>query len=85
MGVFLILVLLFQTLGDNRAEEVAKFITFQDKEMEDFVREREELIKAHEEKVVAMKRRHWEEEVGLEKEFDDELSKLMEKYTSDRS
>lgn len=69
----------------SRVEEVAKFIKFQDKEMENFVAEREELIRAHEEKVVAMKQRHWEEEVGLEKEFDDELSKLMEKYTSDLS
>lgn len=69
----------------NRAEEVARFIKLQDEEMENFVKAREELIRAHEEKGLAMKQRHWEEEVGLEKEFDDELSKLMEKYTSDRS
>ena len=74
----------FHSLG-NRAEEVARFIKSQDEEIKNFEKEREELIKAYEEKVLAMKQRHWEEEVGQEKEFHDELSKLMEKYTSDRT
>ncbi|KAK3012698.1 hypothetical protein RJ639_009854 [Escallonia herrerae] len=65
----------------HRLEELAKFIKIQDKEMEDFVEEREKLIKVHEEKKVVMKRRHWEEEVALEKELDAEFSRLMEKYT----
>ncbi|KAA8531280.1 hypothetical protein F0562_005989 [Nyssa sinensis] len=65
----------------HRAEEIAKFIVCQDKEMEEFVEEREKLIETHEDKKIAMKRRHWEEEVELEKEFDAELNRLMEKYT----
>lgn len=63
-----------------RAAEVVKFIESQEKEMEDFVLERDLMIKAHEDKMAAMKTRHWEEEVELEKGFDADLTKLMEKY-----
>lgn len=68
-----------------RAEDLAKFIKFQEKEMAEFVVEREELIKAHEDKMAAMKRRHWDEEVVLEEEFNAELTRLMEKYTPESS
>lgn len=68
-----------------RAEEVAKFIKFQEKEMAEFEVEREELIKVHEEKMVAMKQRHWEEEVKLEEEFNAELTRLMDKYSPQSS
>ena len=68
-----------------RADEIAKFIKFQDEEMEAFVAERDKLIKLHEEKMTAMRQRHWQEEVELEKESDTELSRLMEKYTPDSS
>ena len=66
-------------------EDVARFIKFQEKEIEDFVAEREELIKAHEERMAAMKRRHWNEEVELEKGFNVELARLMEKYSPQSS
>ncbi|KAG4180264.1 hypothetical protein ERO13_A10G158700v2 [Gossypium hirsutum] len=69
----------------HRADEIAKFIKFQDEEMQAFVAERDKLIRAHEEKMVGMRERHWQEEVELEKEFDAELSHLMEKYTPDGS
>ncbi|XVE98548.1 hypothetical protein REPUB_Repub03eG0115400 [Reevesia pubescens] len=69
----------------RRVDEIAKFIKFQDEEMEAFVGEREKLIRVHEEKMAAMRQRHWQEEVELEKEFDTELSRLMEKYTLDNS
>ncbi|XVE83477.1 hypothetical protein DITRI_Ditri16bG0091200 [Diplodiscus trichospermus] len=69
----------------SRADEIAKFIKFQDEEMEAFVAERDKLIKVHEEKMAKMKQRHWEEEVELEKEFDTELSHLMAKYSPDSS
>ncbi|XAR72592.1 hypothetical protein NMG60_11019291 [Bertholletia excelsa] len=68
-----------------REQKIAKFIIFQDKEMEEFVAEREKLINLHEEKKIAMKRRHLEEEVQLETEFDAELSQLMDKYTPQHS
>ncbi|KAF5469669.1 hypothetical protein F2P56_013724 [Juglans regia] len=64
-----------------RVEEIEKYIKLQDREMEDFAEERDKLIKVHEEKMAAMKRRHWEEEVELEKEFNAELTQLMDKYT----
>ncbi|XP_040958359.1 protein SUPPRESSOR OF GENE SILENCING 3 isoform X4 [Gossypium hirsutum] len=69
----------------RRADEIEKFIKFQDEEMQAFVAERDKLIKAHEKKMVGMRERHWQEEVELEKEFDAELSHLMEKYTLDGS
>ncbi|KAA3479727.1 protein SUPPRESSOR OF GENE SILENCING 3-like [Gossypium australe] len=69
----------------RRADEIAKFIKFQDEEMQAFVAERDKLIKEHKEKMVGMRERHWHEEVELEKEFDAELSHLMEKYTPDGS
>ncbi|KAG8642393.1 protein SUPPRESSOR OF GENE SILENCING 3 isoform X2 [Manihot esculenta] len=65
----------------RRVEEMDKFVQFQDKEMKEYVAERDGLIKAHEEKFAEMKRRHWEEEYKLEKEFDAELTHLMYKYT----
>lgn len=65
----------------HRVEEIAKYIKLQDREMEDFEEERDKLIKVHQEKMVAMKRRHGEEEVELEKEFNAELTQLMDKYS----
>ncbi|KAK4567256.1 hypothetical protein RGQ29_003172 [Quercus rubra] len=65
----------------RRAEEIEKFIQCQDKEMEVFVSQRDNLVKIHEEKIAAMKKRHWEEEVELEKEFDAELAQLMSQYS----
>lgn len=65
----------------RRAEEFDKFVKSQEKEMEEFVEEREKLIKLHEDKKVEQKRKHWNEEVELEKEFDAALNQLMDKYT----
>ncbi|XP_075661316.1 protein SUPPRESSOR OF GENE SILENCING 3 [Castanea sativa] len=65
----------------RRAEEIEKFIECQDKEMEVFVSQRDNLVKIHEEKIAAMKKRHWEEEVEVEKEFDAELAQLMSQYS----
>ncbi|XP_059624505.1 protein SUPPRESSOR OF GENE SILENCING 3-like [Cornus florida] len=65
----------------QRVEEIAKFIEFQDKEMDEFVAEREKLLKDHELKKISMKKKHGEEELGLEREFDAELNRLMEKYS----
>ncbi|KAL9233399.1 hypothetical protein vseg_008408 [Gypsophila vaccaria] len=64
----------------QRAEELSKFKELQEQEMEKFVGEREELVKAHEAKKLALKRKHWEEDLQLEKDFDAELTKLMQKY-----
>ncbi|KAI3462340.1 hypothetical protein Pfo_019003 [Paulownia fortunei] len=69
----------------RRAEEIAKFIQLQDKEMEEFVNERDKLMKAHEERMLDLKRRHWDEKMALEKEFDNEFNKLMEEYSPSES
>ncbi|KAL7089803.1 hypothetical protein ACP275_12G000200 [Erythranthe tilingii] len=69
----------------RRAEEIAKLIQLQDKEMEEFGNKREKLMKAHEERKVELKRRHCDEMVALEKEFDDEFNKLMDEYTPSTS
>ncbi|KAK4381524.1 protein SUPPRESSOR OFSILENCING 3 [Sesamum angolense] len=65
----------------RRAEEAARFIQLQDKEMEEFVNKRDKLMKAHEDRMLDLKRRHWDEKMALEKEFDEEFNKLMEEYT----
>lgn len=48
--------------------------------MEGYVEERDALIKAHEEEFAAMKKRHWDEEIGLEKKLGAKLASLMNKY-----
>ncbi|KAJ7945190.1 suppressor of gene silencing protein [Quillaja saponaria] len=65
----------------RRADEISKFIKLQDKEMEEFVAERDRLMKDHEEHIASMKRRHWQEELQMEEEFGKKLTNLMEKYT----
>ncbi|KAF4359116.1 hypothetical protein F8388_005225 [Cannabis sativa] len=70
-----------KTSKNAGAEEISKFVELQDKEMELYVEEREKLEKAHEEKIKEMKKRHFEEEVQLEKELNEKLALLMEKYS----
>ncbi|XP_051129567.1 protein SUPPRESSOR OF GENE SILENCING 3 [Andrographis paniculata] len=66
-----------QTLRD---EEIAKFIKSQDEQMVEFGGRRDALMKKHQERILEMKRRHMEEEVAAEKEFDVEFNKLIEEY-----
>lgn len=68
-----------------RGEKVAKFIKLQDKEMEEFVEERENLMRTHDDRIAALRRKYWEEEVELERKFDLELAKLMDKYSPKQS
>ncbi|KAF7126605.1 hypothetical protein RHSIM_Rhsim11G0171500 [Rhododendron simsii] len=65
----------------HREEDFAKFVKSQDKEMEEFVSEREKLVTAYEDDKISMNKRHFEEEVQLEKEFDTALNQLMNKYS----
>ncbi|ESQ31906.1 hypothetical protein EUTSA_v10003814mg [Eutrema salsugineum] len=64
----------------KRAEEVSSFIAFQEKEMKEFVEEREKLIEEQEKKMAEMKKRHYEEMLDLEREFDESLEELMNKH-----
>ncbi|KAH0734414.1 hypothetical protein KY285_010121 [Solanum tuberosum] len=62
-----------------KAEKDAKFIKLQDKRIEEFLEERENtIIRAHEDR--RSRRKHWKEEIALDKKFDIKLAKLMEKY-----
>ncbi|KAF8664038.1 hypothetical protein HU200_054945 [Digitaria exilis] len=63
-----------------RKEQVQKFIDGQVKDVAEFETERDELIKAHEEKKMKLKKEYMEKEVELEKELDAELTSLMEKH-----
>lgn len=47
--------------------------------------ERENLMRTHDDRIAALRRKYWEEEVELERKFDLELSKLMEKYSPKQS
>ncbi|CAN0865154.1 Protein SUPPRESSOR OF GENE SILENCING 3 [Linum grandiflorum] len=69
----------------TKVDEVSRFIQLQEKEMEQFVEKRENLVKLHEEKYVLMRRKHWQEEMDLEKEFDAQLTDLMQEYTPQSS
>ncbi|KAI8559771.1 hypothetical protein RHMOL_Rhmol04G0200000 [Rhododendron molle] len=71
--------------SSHREEDFAKFVKSQDKEMEEFVSEREKLVKAYEDNKISMKQRHFKEEVQLEKDFDTALNQLMNKYSPHRS
>jgi len=47
------------------------------------VSEREKIMRNHEEKWLALKKKQWQELVELEKELENELAQLTDKYTSD--
>ncbi|XP_042478115.1 protein SUPPRESSOR OF GENE SILENCING 3-like [Macadamia integrifolia] len=61
-------------------DEMGRFIQAQEKGVEEFVAERENLIRLHETKKAEIKKRHFEEEIGLEKEFETAMTELMSKY-----
>ncbi|KDP38895.1 hypothetical protein JCGZ_05052 [Jatropha curcas] len=68
------------TIRDTqRMEDTANF-NIQGKEMEEFEAERKRLIKSHEDKKALALIKHWEELVLMEKELENELTQLMEKY-----
>ncbi|KAL6641746.1 hypothetical protein ACP70R_019927 [Stipagrostis hirtigluma subsp. patula] len=66
-----------------RKEQIQRFIDGQVKDVEEFEAERDELIKAHEEKKMKLKKEYMEKEVELEKELDAALTSLMEKHKPD--
>jgi len=64
-----------------------QFVKFEekekDKEIMQLVSEREKIMRNHEEKWLALKKKQWQELVELEKELENELAQLTDKYTSD--
>lgn len=69
----------------NRVENISSFLKPQDKEMKQFEAEREKIKKIHEEKKLALKKKQWQEQVELEKELENELTQLMDKYNCNQS
>jgi hypothetical protein len=69
----------------NRMEKISSFIKSQDKDMRQFEAERDNILKINEEKKLALKKKYWEEQVELEKELENELSQLMNKYSLSQS
>ncbi|CAN6330805.1 unnamed protein product [Urochloa humidicola] len=66
-----------------RKEHVQKFIDGQVKDVAEFEAERDELIRAHEENWIKLKKEYMEQVVTLEKELDAALTSLMEKHKPD--
>lgn len=69
----------------NRMENISSFIMSQDKDMRQFEAERDDIIKIHEDKKLVLKKKQWQEQVELEKELENELTELMNKYTLSQS
>ncbi|KAL5704003.1 Protein SUPPRESSOR OF GENESILENCING [Ranunculus cassubicifolius] len=68
-----------------RKEKIDEFIYMQAKGIEEFESERDKLSEMHEGKKAEMKKRHLEEQVELEKEFETMLTKLMEQYAPNKT
>jgi len=66
-----------------RKEHVQKFTDGQVKDVAEFEAERDDVIKAHEEKKMKLKKEYMEKELELEKELDAALTVLMEKHKPD--
>ncbi|GMY05235.1 pentatricopeptide repeat-containing protein, mitochondrial, partial [Fagus crenata] len=63
-----------------KQQEIASFIKFQDKEMEQFVEERDKLTSIHEDMKRTLKQNYWKEKVELEKSYEIQVTKLIEKF-----
>ncbi|XXG72182.1 hypothetical protein AAC387_Pa07g1335 [Persea americana] len=73
------------TSSGSKVDCKLRFIDSQMKGIEGFEAEIEKLVKAHEDKKIDLKRKYLAYEVEMEKEFDDSMTKLMEKYTPHQS
>ncbi|XP_027339129.1 protein SUPPRESSOR OF GENE SILENCING 3-like [Abrus precatorius] len=69
---------------DDKVENISRFVCPKD-EMRQFEAKRANIIKFHQEKMLALKKKQWQEQVELEKEFENELTQLMDTYTPGQS
>lgn len=53
--------------------------------MGQFEAERDNILKMHEEKQLALKKKQWQEQVELAKELENELTQLMKKHALNQS
>lgn len=65
----------------QRAEEAEKLIKLQDRDLKAYTAKRDALMEAHKQQLMDLKRRHREEEMSLEKDFDAKFDKLLEEYS----
>ncbi|KAJ3675709.1 hypothetical protein LUZ60_004751 [Juncus effusus] len=63
-----------------RKEEMERFLARQDEGVEEFKKEKDELINKHEDQKMLLRREYLSKEVELEKQLDASLTALMEKY-----
>ncbi|KAH7865105.1 hypothetical protein Vadar_002346 [Vaccinium darrowii] len=72
--------------GDRRQreEEFEKFAKSQQKEMEKYVSEKEKLEQIYEDRKISIRQRRFEEDIQLEKDFNEALNQLMDKYMPHR-
>ncbi|KAK7328245.1 hypothetical protein VNO77_22348 [Canavalia gladiata] len=69
---------------DNKVDNISS-LSPQEKEMRQFEAERANVLKIHDEKKLALKKKQWQEQLELEKELENELTQLMDKYTFGQS
>ncbi|OIW00442.1 hypothetical protein TanjilG_05793 [Lupinus angustifolius] len=68
-----------------KVDEYEEVVKIQGTEMSKYVAEEEKLRQSHEDNIATLKLRYLEEEVQLEKKFNEEKAKLMEKYAPSRA
>ncbi|AES63340.1 putative XS domain-containing protein [Medicago truncatula] len=66
-------------------EKNSSFTKSQDKDMRQFEAVRDNILKTHGEKQLALKKKQWQEQVELEKELENELTQLMNKHALSHS
>ncbi|KAK7302451.1 hypothetical protein RJT34_13341 [Clitoria ternatea] len=71
--------------NNDKVDNISSVLCPQDKEVKQFDAEIAKIVKIQEEKRLALKKKQLQEQVDLEKELDNELTQLMDKYTSRQS
>ncbi|CAK8530228.1 unnamed protein product [Lathyrus sativus] len=71
--------------GNNIMENISSFMKSQDKDKGQFETERDNILKMHEEKQLALKKKQLQEQVELAKELENELTQLMKKHALNQS
>jgi len=66
-------------------EKNSSFTKSPDKDMRQFEAVRDNILKMHGEKQLALKKKQWQEQVELEKELENELTQLMNKFALSHS
>ncbi|XP_058752362.1 protein SUPPRESSOR OF GENE SILENCING 3-like [Vicia villosa] len=71
--------------SNNIMANISSLMKSQDKEMGHFELEKDNILKMHEEKQLALKKKQWQEQLELAKELENELTQLMKKHALSQS